>query len=524
MGQSQIIHTLLPTAADANSISAGQLLCGGLFSADPLSNWFASVALLHAIVANQAQKEQLLRVQLATNLGNPPVSLLQQCCNMLSQGGKFQTRIGLLMVLCGWMCDCPIAVSHFLSNTSNVPYLISQVSSSEHEEHEVIVQGLCAFLLGICMLYNDDTSEAFSTSALKQVIQNRIGLESFTDKLTQVAQNENYTRAAKKAHSHHHHASEIVFDHEFTRLFKSLENEVLKAVSGTGGVMNGHKMPSADEDKYKAMLKEQEDQLATLRHHCEEMQAYSKSQEGQIAELNNTVQTLRDQNALLKAHKGSQGTPPPSAPGLSSDEVEGLRRELDSLRMQVQDKDARLSAMAIQGDENKENNPDSTSVLNNSLACLQGEVAEKDQEIVALKSQLSMLSNQADSNTGTQASPELLARLSASEAQVTALTEEKSQLQDRLTKSNEENLKLAQNIRILEEEKQNVGGEKENLNEEMETLKKEQDDLLVLLADQDAKIDKYKTKLKELGQEVEDDDDDLDDDDDDLDDDEEDAD
>ena len=68
--------------------------------------------------------------------------------------------------------------------------------------------------------------------------------------------------------------------------------------------MNGHKMPSADEDKYKAMLKEQEDQLATLRHHCEEMQAYSKSQEGQIAELNNTVQTLRDQNALLKAHKG----------------------------------------------------------------------------------------------------------------------------------------------------------------------------------------------------------------------------
>ena len=69
----------------ANSISAGQLLCGGLFSPDPLSNWFASVALLHAIVEHATQKEQLLRVQLATSLGNPPVSLLQQCCNMLSQ-------------------------------------------------------------------------------------------------------------------------------------------------------------------------------------------------------------------------------------------------------------------------------------------------------------------------------------------------------------------------------------------------------------------------------------------------------
>ena len=44
--------------------------------------------------------------------------------------------------------------------------------------------------------------------------------------------------------------------------------------------------------------------------------------------------------------------------------------------------------------------------------------------------------------------------------------------------------------------------EKKELKEEMESLKKEQDDLLVLLSDQDAKIDKYKAKLKELGQEV----------------------
>ena len=68
-----------------NSASAGQLLCGGLFSADPLSTWFAAVALLHAVVDNPAQKEQLLRVQLATSLGHPPVSLLQQCTNILTQ-------------------------------------------------------------------------------------------------------------------------------------------------------------------------------------------------------------------------------------------------------------------------------------------------------------------------------------------------------------------------------------------------------------------------------------------------------
>lgn len=69
----------------ANSISAGQLLCGGLFSSDSLSNWCAAVALAHALQDNLTQKEQLLRVQLATSLGKPPVSLLQQCTNILSQ-------------------------------------------------------------------------------------------------------------------------------------------------------------------------------------------------------------------------------------------------------------------------------------------------------------------------------------------------------------------------------------------------------------------------------------------------------
>lgn len=55
---------------------------------------------------------------------------------------------------------------------------------------------------------------------------------------------------------------------------------------------------------------------------------------------------------------------------------------------------------------------------------------------------------------------------------------------------------------MLEAEKESESGEWTVLHEELETLKKEQDDLLELLADQDAKIAKFKDKLKELGQEV----------------------
>lgn len=52
---------------------------------DPVANWCAAVALSHCLKGNPTQKEQLLRVQLATSLGNPPVSLLQQCTNILAQ-------------------------------------------------------------------------------------------------------------------------------------------------------------------------------------------------------------------------------------------------------------------------------------------------------------------------------------------------------------------------------------------------------------------------------------------------------
>ena len=54
----------------------------------------------------------------------------------------------------------------------------------------------------------------------------------------------------------------------------------------------------------------------------------------------------------------------------------------------------------------------------------------------------------------------------------------------------------------LEDEKKSVENSKLDVEDELDTLKKEQEDLLVLLADQDTKIDKYKTKLKELGQQV----------------------
>ncbi|XP_053393471.1 general vesicular transport factor p115-like isoform X2 [Mercenaria mercenaria] len=539
VGQSQIVQTLLPTSADVNTISAGQLLCGGLFSTDSLSNWFAAVAMLNAISDNATQKEQLLRVQLATSLGNPPVSLLQQCCNIVAQGGRVQTRLGILMLLATWMADCTTAVAHFLFNTANVPYLISQVSSSDGDENEQNVQGLCAFLLGICLLCNDDQNETFTTTSLWQIIEKRIGLEAFTDKLTQVTKSESYTRAMKKPHINYKQANEVVFDYEFCRLFKSVEHDILKALSSNNREESKKQLANLKEHEsivtqYKDLIQEQDGRLREAQGQLENIQSEYNKARKQIEDYAQQIQQLKDQNALLKATKGSK-----SSDSDKEEEVRSLNDRLQSLSLQLTEKqshidklktdlsvaEARVVAQDL-GEEDKENNPSETAVLqqtvnrlNTDLHELRVEVSSKDAEIHRLNSECSQLQTQLQQvQSIPNTSQESDAKAASLSEEVTKLMDERNTLQDRVKKANEENLNLIDKVHKMEEELSRKDGEKDSVKEELETLKKEQEDLLVLLADQDTKIDKYKQKLKELGQEVEDDDDDDDFDDEDVDD------
>lgn len=164
LGQAQVIESLLPNSpvTDSSSLSSGQILCGGLFSSDALTNWLVSVALLHVLIDNKTQREQLLRVQLATDPSAQPIALLTQVCCMLHQGIKLQKRVGLLMLLGAWLAHCPVAVSHFLNIPTNIPYLTSQVGLVEGDDFELLIQGLCAFLLGLCLLFNDDSVPSFT--------------------------------------------------------------------------------------------------------------------------------------------------------------------------------------------------------------------------------------------------------------------------------------------------------------------------------------------------------------------------
>ncbi|ERE87927.1 general vesicular transport factor [Cricetulus griseus] len=472
-GQGEIVATLLPSTIDGNytatgnSVSAGQLLCGGLFSTDSLSNWCAAVALAHALQGNATQKEQLLRVQLATSIGNPPVSLLQQCTNILSQGSKIQTRVGLLMLLCTWLSSCPIAVTHFLHNSANVPFLTGQIAENLGEE-EQLVQGLCALLLGISIYFNDNSLENYMKEKLKQLIEKRIGKENFIEKLGFISKHELYSRASQKPQPNFPSPEYMIFDHEFTKLVKELEGVITKAI-----------YKSSEEDKKEEEVKKTLEQHDNIVTHYKNM---IREQDLQLEELKQQVSTLKCQNEQLQTAVTQQV----SQIQQHKDQYNLLKVQLDmgTQATEWRSKDSFQEELMLSSDcvGLRNQNPISGSM--------------KSSQASALNEQASVTASPRDS--------EQVVELKQNE--IKALSEEKTAIKKQLDTSNS-------TIAILQTEK-------DKLDLEVTDSKKEQDDLLVLLADQDQKILSLKSKLKNLGHPVEEEDEsgDQEDDDDEMDD------
>lgn len=150
----------------------GQLLCSGLFSPDSTSNWFSAVALSHALIDNPNQKEQLLRVLLAKNIGKPPVTLMQQCMALLQQGTKTQSKLGLLILLCRWVSFCPAAVKMLLGIDTSISYLTALLSSQDNHEEisEILMQSMCALLVGLCVHFNDDSVPNYTKVSIRRFV------------------------------------------------------------------------------------------------------------------------------------------------------------------------------------------------------------------------------------------------------------------------------------------------------------------------------------------------------------------
>lgn len=278
IGQEQVVQTLLPNASGTTTLTTGQLLCSGLFSNDHLSNWFSAVALSHTLIENPAQKEQLLRVLLATNLGAQPVSLLHQCAIYLQHTSKLQAKLGVLMLLAMWMSHCPQAVKIFLNVPGAMAFLTAQTSASEYDNNEELLQGLCAFIMGLCVAFNDNSVQNYSKENLSQLVEKRVGIETYCKKLSEISRHEVYAKAAKQPQIKVKHSNELLLEFEFCKLFKALEGVIIQALGVQRDLSNGISELSLSEHEnalllqYKELIREQDKKLQEIQKQCNHLQ------------------------------------------------------------------------------------------------------------------------------------------------------------------------------------------------------------------------------------------------------------
>merc|ERR550519_1824068 len=358
-GQAAIVASLLPTAPGdpATDVSAGQLLCGGLFSGEPVSNWLCSAALSHVFMDNPGVQVELLRVQLATVPGAPPVSLLAQTVRLLQHlpSSAMTARLGLLQLLCAWVAGCPQAVALLLSTPDSLSFILNQIQSNEHDETERLGHGLCSVLMGLCILHNDNSVAGHTVSDLSTLVEKRIGSDTFLDKISNIPKHESYIKALKSPQLRCGSIGDLVFDHKFCELFRSIDRDITGIImKGAAQSMSDSNGPtaneSADVEIYKNFIREQEVRMNQFVEANNLLKVELTNLKTAHVEVQATVDQLRDQAAILQAQALNAATNGPTdagqEPGGGETTVShgaGLRR--DHSERQVRHKDEYIAEL-----------------------------------------------------------------------------------------------------------------------------------------------------------------------------------
>ena len=489
--QGSVINTLLPSSAEPTSISPGQILIAGLFGSDPLSNWCTAIAISNAL--NENLKPQLLRVQLSMQ-GGSQVTLLQQITMFLSQRSdlRVQTRIGLLILLCVWLSDCGIAVTQFLNDNTNIPFLIGQLDMNYSNELGQLSRCLCATLLGITLAYNTGTSAEYNHESLRQIITHRIGKDAFVECLHHMSSSELFTKAAKHPQNKADTLDKICFDHNFTVFFKHISDVIVQSLD-SNFVPSQNTVPSQsngsvdtsieDHDsivnQYKDLIREQDEELTSLREKYLSLEQLRSHDAVVLQQQTKTINTLQEQVSMYASLKESIKE--------GEGEEKSVSSELEQLKMTI------VSMQRVQDSQRQE------------LASKNVEVEKLQQEIETLKKSQVLQSKDMSSN--------LIEISHLKDALNKAQDENEALLTDR--KSMEEELKIlqervevsplsssSQNMQELEKKVRLLEASLTEITSKKEVIESEQDDLLVLLAENDTKMKKYRGLLLEKGVEL----------------------
>ncbi|KAK6111405.1 vesicle tethering protein head region family protein [Brugia pahangi] len=468
-GKTKVIDTLLPSGTSNNTqITTGQCICTAILSSETIQIWFGCVCLLHCLLDANHLKQQLLRVQLTTSPSETPSSLLHHLSTILISLGnrRPQARTGLLMLLSTWLHNCPLAVAQFISIEENVQYLTTHIDGYGNEGSEAenqIVRGLIAFLLTVCLVFDETGVDQSRKNALSVVVERRVGKEKLVELLEGFSHSEHYVKAAQRPQPLAKSAQDLLLDYHFTKFFKSVEGQMVKQLCPSADISSSSSNNDSVFNSYKELIKRQDETIASLNQQIRKLKEEAENQQNydKENELASLWRQLAEQCQVNETSISRQ------------QEIEHYK----CMTVQWQSEAKRYQKWAEQWQ--------------------QYQVAQspnpQDPLVVQLISQNKELEEQLERGWQMYDSQGV--------SLVAALTE----IEEAKTKIRVLEGQMAQTV--LDHSYKQLNSTKIVNDDEVAVLRKEQEDLLVLLADQDAKILEYRRKLTELGQAVTDDED-----------------
>lgn len=489
---------------------------------DPYRYWFAAAIVFHLVFENPEGKALAMSVTEGdAESGEEVVTSIQtmtaHLVTALGRGDDDRVSIGYLALLIGWLFEDVDGVNDFLGEGSNIHALAQEIV--RHPPGSVLVQGLCAMILGI--IYEFSTKDSpIPRSTLHSVIMSRVGREKYIDALNKLRSHplvRDFEVNPQKSDGSGG-LPDVYFDATFIEFFKDNYSRIARAIDRDPGmeisvVTNGVQKGISRElvDSLRSQLEEKDQALqealtnvASLDGKLGREQAdHRRSKEASVVELTR----IKSVNEAIQRHHEDElkklETQHETKMNAHQRQLEATQKDaaaaLESLRAEHSVKEAELQRQIEYVRKTAE--AEATRVQRRAEA----EMADLRATISRLEVDL-MKANKAKAQEIGAMREELNSKLAAEESKSTTAEKLATDLKKQLSTKEEE---LGQVQTQLKEKE-----------EQQSSTQTELDDLLMVFGDLEEKVEKYKKRLKARGEtisdgeEEEDEDDDDDDDDD----------
>ncbi|KFZ06858.1 hypothetical protein V501_07032 [Pseudogymnoascus sp. VKM F-4519 (FW-2642)] len=446
---------------------------------DPYRYWFAAVIVYHLICEDGDAKAIAMGIAEGdTSSGEEEITCIQtitaNLINGLQRGDDERVLVGYLMLLCGWLFEDPDAVNDFLGEGSNVQSLVRLLGQGER--NMVIVQGLCALLLGI--VYEFSTKDSpLSRPTLHKLLVSQLGRDQYIDRLHKLRRHpllhDFEVLPQKLGSTSAGTLPDVYFDSVFVDFVKDNFSRIQRAIDRDPGleipvISNGIQKGISREmvDSLRSQLEEKEQTLQKVQSTLLslERQLDQERADNRKAKETATQDTakLQNMNETLQYHHNQ--------------EMNKLRTELQHIEETFVKKLHLAQRAAEDSSERVKKRTDA-------------EIADLKQSITSLQSKLEKASKDHLQDLQT-AHDEYSSQLEEQVLRVQRAEDKTRDLESSEKSAHERTLK-AESL-AAESELQKAA------------VQAELDDLLMVFGDTEDKLSRYKEQLRELGEAVSD--------------------